>query len=654
MSIASTKKTSASISDPAKDEDANLSKAVVVKKNLYRRVSDKIKLEMDRSSKPTLIILIVLIGLLSYLVNQRLNNESGTIKERAFSQLIKDSEEKKVKSIRMDSGFLVEEARVELKDGTKYRVASPRIDSGTAAAFVKGGVADLQFNLPETDYSHLVSNIIMLLIAGSLAMTMLPSLSGLRLGRSRTKSTTKFADVAGAEEAKRALEDVVAYLEDSGRFEKLGARFTKGVIMYGEPGTGKTLLAKAVAGEAGANFIAVSGSDFGSMFVGMSAMKVRQVFAKARKTAPCVLFIDEIDAIGGKRLSEGSAVAREMGSTLNQMLVEMDGFDSVPGVIIIAATNRLELLDPALLRSGRFDRRIHMPAPNLAEREAILRIHGGKIKISDDFNFSDLARATIGMSGADLSNVMNQAAIQAAKLSAESVSTKQAMQARDIVLMGEARPSMSSGFDDYTRRLLAAHEAGHAVVGMIKGPDPVTRVSMIPRGPALGVTFISPVKERYVHDNTYISAQIKVLLGGRAAENLVMKISTTGAQDDLNRATQLAHSMVCSHGMTRNGLQVVGERSSDLLKSHAEEMVEEILREAMLDAKQTLHDHKGLFLDLINALLEFEEIDEDAITKLQIKHNVLTRINKDPDLADFLHVTDDFFHEVSPSVGLVT
>lgn len=611
--------------------------------NTLRALLKRIKGEFGRSRPAALVLLTVLVVVLGYAMVHRFYLDRDVIKENGFSQLVQDADAGKVKSILMNSGFLVEEARVELKDGSKYRVASPRMDAQMAAAFVKGGISDVRFNYPDTDYSRFVSTLLLILIAGAMVMTMAPTLTGFGPGRSKTKSTTSFSDVAGAEEAKRALEDVVSYLQDPTKFEKLGARFTKGVIMYGEPGTGKTLLAKAVAGEAGANFIAVSGSDFGSMFVGMSALKVRQVFARARKTAPCVLFIDEIDAIGGKRLSEGSAVAREMGSTLNQMLVEMDGFETIPGVIIIAATNRLELLDPALLRSGRFDRRINMPAPNLAEREAILRIHAGKIAIDEGFSFPGLARATIGMSGADLSNVMNQAAIQAAKSGAATVQTKDAMKARDIVLMGEARRSMSQGFDEHTRRLLAAHEAGHAVVGMINGPDPVTCVSIIPRGPALGVTLMSPVKERFVNDNAFITAQIKVLLGGRAAEGLVLNVATTGAQDDLNRATKLAHAMVFSHGMSPLGIQVIGEDASPQMRYQAEKLVGEMLAEAMRDAKATLTEHHDFFHDVIDALLEFEEIDEAAITELQRKHNLLGVINRHPSLAA-LHDAEHFNH----------
>jgi cell division protease FtsH len=542
-------------------------------------------------------------------------------KEQSYSHFSADLQASKIKSIKVTAGFFSDRAKVELKSGESYAVTTPHIELEAAARMSEKGI-DVELEKPGVDYTRHISTLLTLLILASLLFTMAPSFSGMKIGAKRSKSTTRFSDVAGAEEAKRTLEEVVDYLKEPTRYETLGARFPKGVIMYGDPGTGKTLLAKAVAGEAGAHFIAVSGSEFGSMFVGMSSMKIRRVFAQARKMAPCVLFIDEIDAIGGHRLSEGSAVAREQGSTLNQMLTEMDGFDTVPGLIVIAATNRLELLDRALLRSGRFDRRIHMPAPNLNERDAILRIHASKMKTDKDFVFSDVARATIGMSPADLANIMNQAAIMAAKAGAQAIETQHALAARDVVLMGEARPSVAKVFDQRTRHLLAAHEAGHAVAALLLGPDPVTRISIVPRGPSLGATFMSPVKERFVHDDAYMRAQLKVLLGGRCAEQLVFGASTTGARDDLNRATQLVREMVCSHGMSELGLQAIGEGASPQLQYEAEMAIKKIMNEAMDEVTASLKDKRSLFDDFTNALLEKEDLFESDIELLMTRHGL--------------------------------
>lgn len=534
---------------------------------------------------------------------------------------VNDLKDQKVSVVKISSGFILETANIELKDGTTYNVSMPHMDQEFAEKLANQGI-QVKFEKPSTDYSRYVTTAVMLLILIALLSTMAPSLSSFRIGKTKSSSNIKFSQVAGAQEAKHALEDVVSYLKDSKKFESLGARFPKGIIMYGEPGTGKTLLAKAVAGEAEANFISVSGSDFGSPFVGISSKKIRNVFAQARRMAPCVLFIDEIDAIGGRRMNEGSSVAREMGNILNQILVEMDGFDTVPGLIVIAATNRLELLDPALLRSGRFDRRIHMPAPNLEERHEILRIHAEKMLISTKFDFRALARASVGMSGADLSNIMNQAAMLAAKAESKVIETEHALQARDLILMGEARPSVSEVFDHRTRQLLAAHEAGHAVVGLIKGPDPVTRISIIPRGPSLGSTFMSPLKERFVYEKSYLESQIMVLLGGRAAEQMAMNTATTGASDDLMRASRIARDMVGKYGMTDAGLKVIGETASTDLASKAEEMIDSLLKRFMNESMAILIENRLLFDDICAALIDHEEVNEQEILELLKRHNV--------------------------------
>ena len=419
----------------------------------------------------------------------------------------------------------------------------------------------------------------------------------------------RFTDVAGAEEAKKNLMEVAAYLKAPRRYEAIGAVFPRGVILHGAPGTGKTLLAKALAGEAGAHFLAVNGSEFGSMLIGVAAAKVRRQFARARALAPCVLFIDEIDAVGGRRLEEGSAAAREMGATLNALLVEMDGFGDNSGVIVVAATNRLAALDPALLRSGRFDRRIQLNLPNLKERGEILQIHGHKIKLAKGIDFLDLARQTIGFSGADLANLMNQAALLAVHQNAEHVEMAQLLRARNVMLMGEESRSTLAMLDNKTRHRLAIHECGHAVVAMAGGLDPVTCVSIVPRGLSLGQTFLSPVKDPLLLSQQALLNQINILVAGRVAEEIFSKSISTGADDDIARATALALAIVGRHGMTDFGMMHVGEGASPQLRYAAECRAIELIDQARGRAGQILNANHSLVERMALRLVDVEEMD---------------------------------------------
>lgn len=539
-----------------------------------------------------------------------------------YSRFAADVESGKVRHVEVSTNFLGEEVKVKLKDNKEYTVTAPHIETEKAIDLAKQGI-EVEFKKSSSDLGRYISLLPTLLLLVLFGAMMFPGLIGGNFRRS-AKPTTRFDDVAGADEAKAALQDIVGYLRDPKAYERLGAKFPRGVIMHGDPGTGKTLLARAVAGEAGASFFAVSGSDFSSMFVGVSGMKVRSLFARARKMAPCIIFIDEIDAIGGKRLSEGTATAREMGSTLNQLLVQMDGFEDSAGVVVIAATNRLELLDPALLRPGRFDRKIHMPAPSLKEREAILRIHTKNVGIEPGFNHPLLARSTIGMSGAELANVVNMAAILAVKEQAQMVTTMHALRARDMIVMGEARHGLSKAFDESTRRVLAAHEAGHAVTALAIGPDPVTRVSIVPRGHALGVTMMSPSQDRFVVDDAHLHSQLCILLGGRAAEQLVLGIRTTGARDDLSRATQLARDMVCSHAMNDFGLMQVDDSSSDQMRYAADRRVQKILSEAMEKTIDLLSRNRQILDKMIEQLLKYEELDEESVKQIVQNNGPIT------------------------------
>jgi cell division protease FtsH len=374
-------------------------------------------------------------------------------------------------------------------------------------------------------------------------------------GKSRARLFTNkgnkvtFQDVAGIEEAKDELQEIIEFLIDPKKFTKLGGRIPKGVLLVGPPGSGKTLLAKAIAGEADVPFFSISGSDFVEMFVGVGASRVRDLFNQGKKNAPCIIFIDEIDAVGRHRGAGLGGGHDEREQTLNQLLVEMDGFESNEGVIIMSATNRPDVLDPALLRPGRFDRQIVVPIPDVKGREAILKVHTRKTVLSQDVDLSIIARGTPGFSGADLENLVNEAALLAARKSKKEIEMEDFEQAKDKVLMGVERKSMIISYEE--RRNAAYHEAGHALVAnMIPGSDPIHKVTIIPRGMALGITQQLPIDERHTYPKGYLLDNITILLGGRVAEEIVLKHETTGAGNDIERATEIARKMVCEWGMS--------------------------------------------------------------------------------------------------------
>jgi cell division protease FtsH len=374
-------------------------------------------------------------------------------------------------------------------------------------------------------------------------------------GKSRAKLLTDerpkvtFSDVAGAEEAKEELKEIIEFLKEPAKFQKLGGKLPKGGLLLGPPGTGKTLLARAVAGEAEVPFFSMSGSDFVEMFVGVGASRVRDLFEQGKKNAPCIIFIDEIDAVGRHRGAGLGGGHDEREQTLNQLLVEMDGFESNEGVILIAATNRPDVLDPALLRPGRFDRQIVVNNPDVNGREGILKVHVRKLKMSDDVDLKILARGTPGMSGADLANMVNEAAILASRQNKESVHMEDFEEAKDKVMMGSARKSLV--ISDEEKNVIAYHEAGHTLVAkFMPKADPIHKVTIIPRGLALGVTHSLPVDERHIHSREYLESTLAVLMGGRIAEKIVFNEFTTGAGNDLERATKLARRMVCNWGMS--------------------------------------------------------------------------------------------------------
>ncbi|MGH7814889.1 MAG: ATP-dependent zinc metalloprotease FtsH [Candidatus Binataceae bacterium] len=449
-------------------------------------------------------------------------------------------------------------------------------------------------------------------------------------GKSRAKLLTEnthkvtFADVAGIDEAKDELEEIIQFLRDPKRFTRLGGRIPKGILLVGAPGTGKTLLARAIAGEAGVPFFSISGSDFVEMFVGVGASRVRDLFVQGKKHAPCIVFIDEIDAVGRHRGAGLGGGHDEREQTLNQLLVEMDGFEANEGVILVAATNRPDVLDPALLRPGRFDRRVVVPRPDVKGREGILKVHTRKVPLSGDVEVSKIARSTPGFAGADLENLVNEAALLAARHNKDKVEMSDFELAKDKVLMGAERRSMVMSAVE--RRNTAYHEGGHALVGvLLPGGDPVHKATIIPRGMALGVTQQLPIDDRYTYSREYLMTRLAVMFGGRAAEELIFGQMTTGAGDDIEKATGLARKMVCEWGMSKEmGPMTFGQREEQVFlgrdlahhKDYSEQTAVEIDREVRKlvdssyhEARQLLSGHLPLLHAVAERLLEKEVLD---------------------------------------------
>jgi cell division protease FtsH len=459
----------------------------------------------------------------------------------------------------------------------------------------------------------------------------------LSFGKSKAKILAKedhrvtFENVAGIEEAKDELEEIIAFLRDPKKFTKLGGRIPKGVLLIGAPGTGKTLLARAIAGEADVPFFSISGSDFVEMFVGVGASRVRDLFLQGKRNAPCIIFIDEIDAVGRHRGAGLGGGHDEREQTLNQLLVEMDGFESNEGVILIAATNRPDVLDPALLRPGRFDRQVVVPVPDVKGREEILKVHSKQTPLADDVNFTELARGTPGLTGADLENLVNEAALLAARLEKEKVEMADLEQAKDKVLMGVERKSMIISLEE--RRMTAFHEAGHTLVAkMIPGTDPIHKVTIIPRGRALGITQQLPIDEKHTYPKDYLLNNITIMMGGRVAEELVLNHQTTGAGNDIERATEIARKMVCEWGMSEKlGPLTFGKKEEQIFlgrefaqhRDYSEETarlidneIRAIVTQSYEKAKDILQRNMAILNQLANSLLEKEVLDGRQIDSI--------------------------------------
>jgi cell division protease FtsH len=458
----------------------------------------------------------------------------------------------------------------------------------------------------------------------------------LSFGKSRAKLLSNqqkrvtFKDVAGVEEAKEELQEIIEFLKEPQKFQKLGGRIPKGVLMMGPPGTGKTLLARAIAGEANVPFFSISGSDFVEMFVGVGASRVRDLFEQGKKNAPCIIFIDEIDAVGRHRGAGLGGGHDEREQTLNQLLVEMDGFESNDGVILIASTNRPDVLDPALLRPGRFDRRVIVNRPDVKGREGILAVHTRKIPLGEDVDISVIARGTPGFTGADLANLVNEAALNAARYNKKVVAMHDFEWAKDKVLMGSERRSAVMSEDE--KKTTAYHEAGHTIVGLkVPNADPVHKVTIIPRGMALGLTQQLPEGDRYTHSRDYIEGSIAILMGGRLAEDIFLGKITTGASNDIERATDLARKMVCEFGMSNLGPLTFGKKEEQIFlgreiaqhQDYSEDTainidkeVKRIVMEQYERARQIIIEHRDALDRLAQELLSRETLDSVQIRRI--------------------------------------
>ncbi|RZS78521.1 ATP-dependent zinc metalloprotease FtsH [Pigmentiphaga kullae] len=557
----------------------------------------------------------------------------------SYSQFMEEAKAGRIQKVDIQGDVL----SVTPTDGRPYSITSPG-DLWLVSDLMKYGVqvSGKAKEEPSLFMSIFVSWFPMLLLIGVWIFFMRQMQGGGRggafnFGKSRARmldensNTVTFADVAGCDEAKEDVQELVDFLRDPSKFQKLGGRIPRGVLMVGSPGTGKTLLARAIAGEAKVPFFSISGSDFVEMFVGVGAARVRDMFENAKKHAPCIIFIDEIDAVGRQRGAGLGGGNDEREQTLNQMLVEMDGFETGQGIIVIAATNRPDVLDPALLRPGRFDRQVVVPLPDIRGREQILKVHMRKVPVSSDVDATILARGTPGFSGADLANLVNEAALFAARRNGRTVDMLDFEKAKDKIIMGAERRSIVMPEEE--RRNTAYHESGHAIVAkMLPKTDPVHKVTIIPRGRALGVTMQLPEGDRYSMDKDRMLNTIAVLFGGRIAEEVFMNQMTTGASNDFERATQIARDMVTRYGMTDSlGPMVYAENEGEVFLGRSitkttqvseatmqkvDGEIRRIIDEQYAVARKILEDNRDKVEVMTRALLEWETIDADQINDI--------------------------------------
>ena len=589
-----------------------------------------------------LLIIIVAIWMIDYYSASTVSKTDIT-----YSAFMKHVQQDEVKQVTIVDNVI----SGKLKDGKDFSTVAPSDDS--LIPTLRARDIEIKAELPPQPpwWTTILSSLLpMLLIVGIWFMLMQQSQGGggrvMNFGKSRARRYDEdnikitFKDVAGADEAKQELEEVVEFLKHPKKYNDLGAKIPKGVLLYGPPGTGKTLLAKAVAGEAGVPFFSISGSDFVEMFVGVGASRVRDLFEQAKKSAPCIVFIDEIDAVGRQRGAGLGGGHDEREQTLNQLLVEMDGFGANEGIIMIAATNRPDILDPALLRPGRFDRQIVVDRPDIKGRQEILKVHIKGKPISPEVELGVIARRTPGFTGADLSNLVNEAALMAARKNKNKIDMPEMEEAAERVIMGPKRRSRV--ISDKEKRLTAYHEGGHTLVGMLlDNTDPVHKVTIIPRGRAGGYTLSLPKEDRYYATRSEMLDELKVLLGGRVAEALVLKEISSGASNDLQRATSLARQMICEYGMSPElGPMTFGHRQNQVFlgrdigrdKDYSEEVAAKIdkeirkfIDEAYQKTESLLNENMDKLHLIADALIERETLEGEEIDQLMKYGKILSK-----------------------------
>ena len=586
------------------------------------------------------IVLWIVIAIVLMTVFNSFNGQKNRAPAISYTQFLEQVKEGNVTSV-----VIHENGRIEgiTSSGSTFVTESPN-DPGLIGDLINAGV-DIRAKPPEQPslLKLILINWFPLIILIALWIFFMRQMQGggggrgaMSFGKSKARLLSEdkvkvtFADVAGVEEAKEEVQEVVEFLKDPGKFQKLGGKIPKGILMVGSPGTGKTLLAKAIAGEAKVPFFTISGSDFVEMFVGVGASRVRDMFETAKKHAPCIIFIDEIDAVGRHRGAGLGGGHDEREQTLNQLLVEMDGFEGNEGVIVIAATNRPDVLDPALLRPGRFDRQVVVPLPDVRGREQILKVHMRKVPVADDVKPSLIARGTPGFSGADLANLVNEAALMAARKNSKQVTMADFEAAKDKIMMGAERRSMV--MSDEEKKQTAYHEAGHAIVGLsAPSHDPVYKVSIIPRGRALGITMFLPEEDRYSQSRELLESQISSLYGGRIAEELVFGAEnvTTGASNDIKRATEIARNMVTRWGLSeRLGPLAYGEEEEEVFLGRSvtqhknvsdetahiiDEEIRNVIDRNYDRAKRILKENIDKLHAMAEALVKYETIDQEQI-----------------------------------------
>jgi len=584
------------------------------------------------------IALWLVISLVFVMVYHLFNQPKTAQTEIIYSDFLSSVDKGQVAEVTIQG----ENISGKLTSGALFKTYAPK-DAGVILLLKDKGVRISAKPADDSPWymTLLVSWLPMLLLVGVWIFFMRQMQGGggkaMAFGKSRARLVTDkskkvtFADVAGVEEAKAELEEVIDFLRDPKKYTKLGGRIPKGRLLVGQPGTGKTLLARAIAGEADVPFLSISGSDFVEMFVGVGASRVRDLFNQGKKNAPCIIFIDEIDAVGRHRGAGLGGGHDEREQTLNQLLVEMDGFESNEGVILVSATNRPDVLDPALLRPGRFDRQVVVPLPDVKGREKILEVHARKVPLAEDVDFAVIARGTPGFSGADIENLVNESVLYAARFDKEKVNMGDFEYAKDKVMMGTERKSMV--ISDAEKRNTAYHETGHALVArMLPGTDPIHKVTIIPRGQALGLTQQLPVDEKHTYPREYLLNSIVILLGGRAAEELILKDFTTGAGNDIERATNLARKMVCEWGMSDEmGPLSYGKKEEQIFlgrefathKDYSEDTakiidkeVSRIVMTGYESAKKILSDHLDLLNRIAMELLEKEVLNGPELDAL--------------------------------------